>query len=112
MAGNLERLTASDQFMLMWDDYGWPNEIGALAILDGTGLLDRDGRVRVEVVRKELESRLHRVPRFRQLLYRPRLGLGWPLWIDDPSFDLSDHIRVHQVAPPGDETTLLQACQD
>ena len=110
MAGILERLTASDQFMLMWDDYGWPNEIGALAILDGTVLLDRDGRVRVEVVQKELESRLHRVPRFRQLLYRPRLGLGWPLWIDDPSFDIANHVRVHPVT--GDHAQLLKACEE
>jgi len=91
----LERLTASDLFMLLWDDYGWPNEIGGLAILDGTNLLDHDGRVRIEAVRRRLEPRLHLVPRFRQLLYRPRLGLGWPLWVDAPCFDLADHVRVH-----------------
>jgi diacylglycerol O-acyltransferase / wax synthase len=43
MAGtqNLERLTASDMFLLLWDDFGWSGDIGALAILDGTSLLDR-----------------------------------------------------------------------
>jgi hypothetical protein len=35
----LERLTASDLFMLLWDDYGWSTDIGGLAILDGTNLL-------------------------------------------------------------------------
>jgi diacylglycerol O-acyltransferase / wax synthase len=108
----LERLTASDLFMLLWDDYGWPNEIGGLAILDGTSLLDRDGRVRIEAVRQRLEPRLHLVPRFRQLLYRPRRGLGWPLWVDAPCFDLADHLRVHPLAAPGDQAQLLQACQD
>jgi diacylglycerol O-acyltransferase len=114
MAGThlLERLTASDLFLLMWDDYGWSSDIGALAILDGTGLLDRDGRVRIEAVRRHLEPRLHLVPRFRQLLYRPRLGLGWPLWVDAPSFDLADHVRVHPVAAPGEQAQLLAACQD
>jgi WS/DGAT/MGAT family acyltransferase len=107
----LERLTASDLFLLMWDDYGWSSDIGGLAILDGTSLLDRDGRLRIEAVRRHLEPRLHLVPRFRQLLYRPRRGLGWPLWVDAPSFDLADHIRVHPLAPPGDEAQLLQACQ-
>jgi diacylglycerol O-acyltransferase / wax synthase len=29
------------------DDLGWPADIGAIAILDGTRLLDRDGRLRV-----------------------------------------------------------------
>jgi len=82
----LERLTASDLFLLMWDDYGWSSDIGGLAVLDGVGLLDRDGRVRIEAVRSRLEPRLQLVPRFRQLLYRPRLGLGWPLWVDAPTF--------------------------
>ena len=108
----LERLTASDLFMLLWDDYGWPNQIGGLAILDGTGLLDHDGRVRIQEIRRQLEPRLHLVPRLRQLLYRPRQGLGWPLWVDAPAFDLADHLRVHPLAAPGDQTQLLQACQD
>jgi WS/DGAT/MGAT family acyltransferase len=107
----LERLTASDLFLLMWDDHGWSTDIGGLAILDGTTLLDGDGRVRVEVVRQHLEQRLHLVPRFRQLLYRPRRGLGWPLWVDAPSFDLADHVRVHSLDGPG-EAQLLEACQD
>jgi diacylglycerol O-acyltransferase / wax synthase len=107
----LERLTASDRFML-WEDYGWSGDIGALAVLDGTGLVDRDGRVRIEAVRRQLEPRLHLVPRFRQLLYRPRLGLGWPLWVDAPSFDLADHVRVHPLAAPGSQAELLEACQE
>jgi diacylglycerol O-acyltransferase / wax synthase len=108
----LERLTASDLFMLLWDDYGWSTDIGALAILDGASLLDRDGHLRIEAVRQRLEPRLHLVPRFRQLLYRPRRGLGWPLWVDAPCFDLADHIRVHTVGAPADEAQLLQACQE
>lgn len=36
----LERVTASDLFLLLWDDYGWSTDIGGLAILDGTSLLN------------------------------------------------------------------------
>jgi WS/DGAT/MGAT family acyltransferase len=108
----LERLTASDLFLLMWDDYGWSSDIGGLAILDGASLLDSDGRVRIEAVREQLEPRLGMVPRFRQLLYRPRRGLGWPLWVDAPAFDLANHIRVHPVAAPGGEAQLLAAGQE
>jgi diacylglycerol O-acyltransferase / wax synthase len=92
------------------DDFGWSEDIGVLAILDGTRLLGPDGRVRVDEVRRRLEPRLHLVPRFRQLLYRPRWGLGWPLWVDAPTFDLADHVRVHPLPPPGDEAGLLAAC--
>jgi diacylglycerol O-acyltransferase / wax synthase len=108
----LERLTASDLFLLLWDDYGWSSDIGGLAILDGTSLLDRDGRVQIEAVRRQLEPRMHLVPRLRQLLYRPQLGLGWPLWVDAPSFDLADHIRVRALAAPGGQAQLLRACQE
>ncbi len=113
MAGTrgLERLTASDLFLLLWEDYGWSTDIGGLAILDGTSLLDEDGNVRVDAVRRDLEPRLHSVPRFRQLLCRPRLGLGWPLWVDAPSFNLADHVRVHPLAAPGDQDQLLRTCQ-
>src|SRR5512133_496317 len=107
---HLERLTIQDLFMLWPDDCGWSQDIGALAILDGTRLLDPDGRVRIQAVRRHLEPRLQLVPRFRQLLYRPRRGLGWPLWVDAPAFDLADHLRVHPLAAPGDEAELLQAC--
>jgi diacylglycerol O-acyltransferase len=108
----LERLTASDLFLALWDDYGWSSDIGGLAILDGTSLLDRDGHLRIEAVRRQLEPRLHLVPRFRQLLYRPRRGLGWPLWVDAPCFDLADHIGVHALAAPGDQAQLLEACAE
>jgi hypothetical protein len=108
----LERLTASDLFLLMWDDYGWSSDIGGLAIRDGTRLLDPDGRVRIAAVRTLLEPRLHLIPRFRQLLYRTREGLGWPLWVDTPRFDLADHVRVHPLAAPAGEAQLLAACQE
>ena len=53
----LERLTAQDLLMLLADDFGWSEDIGVLAILDGTRLLDADGRVRVDEVRRRLEPR-------------------------------------------------------
>jgi diacylglycerol O-acyltransferase / wax synthase len=108
----LQRVSASDLFLLLWDDYGWSSDIGGLAVLDGAILLDAGGRVRIEAVRAQLEPRLYLVPRFRQLLYRPRLGLGWPLWVDAPTFDIADHIRVHPVAAPGGKAELLAACQE
>ena len=58
---HLERLTASDLFLLLWDDYGWSTDIGGLAVVDGAGLLDEQGRVRVDTVRRHLSRpRSHR----------------------------------------------------
>ena len=105
----VDRLTDEDQRML-WPDEIWPQEIGALAVLDG-GLAGPGGRVRVEAVRKVIAARLRLVPRFRQLLYVPRPGLGRPLWVDAPAFDLADHVRVVPVPAPGDEAALLRAAE-
>jgi diacylglycerol O-acyltransferase / wax synthase len=106
----VDRLTAEDLLML-WPDETWPQEIGALAILDASNLLDPGGRVRIEALRDVIAARLHLVSRFRQLLYVPRRGLGGPLWVDAPSFDLSDHLRVVPLPDPGDEAALLLATE-
>jgi hypothetical protein len=42
----MERLTAQDLSMLWPDDVGCPQDIGALAVLDGSRLLDPDGTFR------------------------------------------------------------------
>jgi diacylglycerol O-acyltransferase / wax synthase len=108
---NMDRLSADDQIML-WPDSIWPQEIGALAILDGASLLDPDGRLRLEVVRTVIAARLHLVPRFRQLLYVPGRLLGRPVWVDTSDFDLSQHLRAVPLPPPGDEATLLVAIEE
>ena len=110
MSTPIDRLSAEDRTML-WGDELWPQEIGALAVLDGGGLLDPDGRFRIEAVRDVIESRLHLVPRFRQRLHTPRRGLGGPLWVDAPSFDLANHVRVVPLPAPADEAELLIATE-
>jgi diacylglycerol O-acyltransferase / wax synthase len=106
----MERLSADDR-LILWPDEVWPQDIGALGVLDGTSLLDSDGRFRIETAKQAVEGRLHLLPRFRQVLYIPRRGLGGPLWVDAPAFDLSDHVRVERLHAPADEATLLRAVE-
>ena len=107
----MERLGGLELQVLLWDDFGWSGDIGALAILDGSSLLGDDDAVRIEAVRRRVESRLHLVPRLRQCLYRPRRGLGWPVWVDSASFDLAEHVRVVPLDAPGDQVQLRRACE-
>jgi diacylglycerol O-acyltransferase / wax synthase len=104
----MERLTAEDR-LILWPDEVWPQDVGAVGVLDGTSLLDSEGRFRIEAVKQAVEGRLHLLPRFRQVLYVPRRGLGGPLWVDAPAFDLSDHVRVERLHAPADEGELLRA---
>jgi diacylglycerol O-acyltransferase len=104
----MERLSAEDR-LILWPDEVWPQDIGALGVLDGSNLLDSKGQFRMEAVKRAVEGRLHLLPRFRQVLYVPRRGLGGPLWVDAPAFDLSDHVRVERLHAPADEAELLRA---
>ncbi len=107
----MERLTAQDMSSLWSDRLGWPQDIGALAILDATALTDADGGVRIDAVRREIDARLHLAPRFRQVVHVPPRGLGPPLWVDAPRFDINDHVGIEQVRAPGDEEQLLQVIE-
>jgi diacylglycerol O-acyltransferase len=111
MSRSIDRLTSLDRLML-GASKRWPQDIGALAILDGTTLLDPAGELRIEAVREAIAARLHLVPRFRQVIHVPGRGLGGPLWVDAPRFDIRDHVIVLTLPPGTDETGLLTATEE
>jgi diacylglycerol O-acyltransferase len=106
----IDRLSAEDRIVLLMDRM-WPQDVGALAILDGAPLLDADGTCRVDAVRREIAARLDRVPRFRQRIHDPGRLRGGPLWLDCPVVDLEHHVRVHPLPTGADEADLLDAVQ-
>ena len=107
---SLDRLTSLDRLML-GASRRWQQDIGAIAILDGDPLLDQDGRFRIEAVRDAVHRRLHLVPRFRQLIHVPGRGLGGPLWVDAPTFDLTHHVCELPLQRPAGESELLAAVE-
>ena len=107
----MERLPADDLLWVYSDDLGSPMDTGALVILEGRSLNDSHGRFLLNSARRSIEQRLHLVPRFRQVLYRPGFGLGTPLWVDSQEFDLADHVKTHRLGPSGGEQQLLRVCE-
>jgi len=103
----LDRLTGQDLITLWPDDVGWPQDVGALAILDGTGMFDADDRFRLDAVRGLVESRLNAVPRLRQVILEPGRWGGRPLWVDARAFDIRDHVGASPVPAPGNDSQLL-----
>ena len=106
---SLDRLSAEDR-LILWPDEVWPQDIGAVGVLDGSSLLDPDGRFRIETAKQAIEGRLQLLRRFRQVLYVPRRRLGGPLWVDAPAFDLDDHVRVEQLPAAADEADTAPDC--
>ena len=106
----IERLSPGDLLMLRASEV-WPQEIGAVALLEGGPLFDPSGRFRIEELRERIASRLHLVPRFRQLVRDPPPPFGGPLWVDAERFDIGDHVRVMALAAPGGDAELLGAAE-
>jgi hypothetical protein len=108
----MERLPADDLIWIYSDDLGNSMCTGAIVTLEGHTLHDSRGQFRLETVQRLIEQRLYLVPRFRQVVHRPRFGLGTPLWIDAPTFDVADHVRTHRLDNPGSDDDVLHACEE
>lgn len=98
----IERASATDRAFLAMDVGQVPEQFGVVLLIDATDGLD------LRAARDLIGSRITAVPRLRQQLVRTPLGCGGPIWVDDPSFDLSRHVRVVPCPAPGDEPVLLE----
>lgn len=107
----IERLNGEEQLMLDASQR-WPQDIGALLLLDGASLFDADGRFDLERMREVVASRLHLVPRFRQLLRVPPRGRGAPYWTDAAAFDLAQHVRERKLEASAGEPDVLAAVEE
>ena len=52
------------------------------------------------------QSTLHLVPRDRQRVREVPLGLGRPVWVEDPTFSLGYHLRRTALPRPGSDEQL------
>jgi diacylglycerol O-acyltransferase len=104
----IERLSLVDLTNLAVEAADTPMHQGGLGVLDGAQLLDSNGRVRIEGVRAYLESRLDRVPELRRRLRKTGPLEGAPIWVDDPSFRIENHVLVAHLPAPGGERRAIE----
>lgn len=91
---------------LMWRAEGDPrlrSTITSLELLDCTPDWDRF------LAAHDWATRL--VPRFRQRVVEPSLGMGVPTWVVDPHFDLHYHVRRLQLPAGGDWSDTLHLAE-
>ena len=99
--GHKDRLSAIDASFLHQEKQSSHMHVGALAVFEGPP------PPREEFC-SHLESRLGRVPRYRQKLAFPPLETGRPFWVDDPTFNLDYHVRHTALPKPGSDDQLRQ----
>lgn len=95
------RLSASDASFYRLENSATPMYVGSLSILRRP----RAG-LSYETLLATVEQRLPQVPRYRQKVREVTLGMARPVWIDDPDFDVTYHIRRSALPSPGSEAQL------
>ena len=65
-----------------------------------------DGEIPFAEFVRAIDSKLHLLPRYRQVVVDPRFHLGYPTWEDAPRFRIRDHIFKVRVPAPGGQVEL------
>jgi diacylglycerol O-acyltransferase / wax synthase len=87
-----QRLTDSDASFLYMESASGPMHISSVYVLEGE--LD------YQRVFDHFAERIHLVPSYRRRLAQVPLNLAHPTWVDDPDFDLANHV-LHHALPSG-----------
>lgn len=103
-------MPARENFSLV--DTAWlhMDEPTSMAMIIGVIMFDQP--LDFPTLKKLVTERLLRVPRFRQRVREPLLGIGLPQWQEDPHFDLDAHLHRIALPAPHDQTVLHELVSD
>ena len=100
-----ERLSFLDSTFLAMEDRNAHFHVAGVMKFAPGGLRTPDGSVDIESLKAHIESKLHRIPRYRQVL-------DWipiedhPVWVDDAFFDIDYHVRRATLTDERDDEEL------
>jgi diacylglycerol O-acyltransferase len=98
---HLDRLSSTDAQFLHNESECAHMHIGALLIFDGPP-------PDFEQYLDHIRGRLHLIPRYRHKLAFPPLDSGRPVWVEDPTFNITYHVRHTALPAPGSEELLFR----
>ncbi|HEV3232031.1 MAG TPA: wax ester/triacylglycerol synthase family O-acyltransferase [Candidatus Dormibacteraeota bacterium] len=101
-----DRLSSLDAAFLNIEQPHAPMHVAGLYVFEGRP--EKPGRPGLPGIFKTIEERIHLVPRYRQVVRSVPLHLAHPVWVDDPNFDLSYHLRRAALPAPGGHRELLE----
>jgi diacylglycerol O-acyltransferase len=100
----MHRMSGVDAQILLSDDGRMHTHVGILTILEGTA---EDGSpITLDRIRALLEERLPLMPLFKWRAKKVPLNLDYPVWVEDPDFELDEHLWEMAVAKPGTDKQL------
>lgn len=95
------RLSTSDAAFYHQENTATPMYVGSLSILRRPR-----GGLSYDTLLETVERRLPQIPRYRQKVREVTLGIARPVWIDDPDFDITYHVRRSALPSPGSDAQL------
>jgi diacylglycerol O-acyltransferase len=93
------RLTSMDSSFLYFEKKEATMHIGSVSIFDG--------EIPFEDFVAMMDSKMHLLPRYQQVVVPDPFNLGHPSWEDDPRFNIRNHIFKLQIDAPGGEKELI-----
>jgi len=97
----MDQLSPQDaQFLYMESDDNLTH-VTSIGVFDPTTVPGGEV-VRFKDILEHVQSRLHMNPLFRRKLVRVPMELDFPYWVDDPRFDIENHIMHSRLPKPGD----------
>ncbi len=95
---HMQRMTGIDPMFIYSDTPETPMEIAYACVFDPSSA---PHGYAFEHVRAVLEERIPTLPSFRRRLMPVPLGLDHPRWVDDPDFDIANHLHRTALPTPG-----------
>ena len=93
----MQRMAGIDAAFLYMETPSMHLHVVGVLVLDPTGAPDGFS---LEKLTRVLDERIHLIPPLRRRLLPAPAGIDHPLWIEDPGFDLGDHVRRAPVPGP------------
>ena len=76
------------------------------------GCMVYEGEFSREYMVEQIAARMHLLPRYRQRVLFPPFLVSHPVWVDDPSFNLENHVDEVWIPEDGDHQVLARAAAE
>ncbi|WP_100641364.1 wax ester/triacylglycerol synthase family O-acyltransferase [Marinobacter salexigens] len=100
----MRQLSELDASLLYLESENAPMHVGSIYLFDAS---ERDSPLAFSTFVAYLQSRLHVVPVFRQIIQEIPMRLGRPYWIDDPDFSIDRHLAYVSLGENSQESGLM-----
>jgi WS/DGAT/MGAT family acyltransferase len=105
----VQQLSAVDAAFVYLETATNHMHMALVAVFDPTTMVDGYSFARIRAL---VQARLSLVPPFRRRLREVPFRLGRPVWVDDPEFDLDDHLHRVALPAPGGDAELAELAAD